>query len=264
MLAGGLRIWSLIYHSTVRACRQGHRNALMNLMVNIFQTVVFVAVFYMMFAIMGMRSAGLRGDFMMYILSGVFLFMVFNKSMMGVYQAEGPTSQMMKHANMNPIIAICAAALSALYFQTLSVALILFAYHIGWHKVEIDNFGGVLLTYLMTWATGAALGMMFLALKPWLPTTTQMMVMIYARVNMIASGKMFVANTLPGFVLVMFSWNPLFHLIDQARGFIFINYSPRFSNLEYPFWVMMTCLAIGLMGEFYTRKRASVSWQARS
>jgi hypothetical protein len=31
------------------------------------------------------------------------------------------------------------------------------------------------------------------------------------------------ANTMPYFMLAMFDWNPLFHLIDQARGFTFIN-----------------------------------------
>jgi ABC-type polysaccharide/polyol phosphate export permease len=41
---------------------------------------------------------------------------------------------------------------------------------------------------------------------------------ICQRANMIASGKMFVANALPGFMLAMFGWNPLFHCIDQARG----------------------------------------------
>jgi ABC-type polysaccharide/polyol phosphate export permease len=53
---------------------------------------------------------------------------------------------------------------------------------------------------------------------------------------MVASGKMFVANSLPGSVLVMFTWNPLFHVIDQARGFAFIDYQPRNSDLFYPLY----------------------------
>ena len=57
--------------------------------------------------------------------------------------------------------------------------------------------------------------------------------MVYRRVNMLASGKMFVANTLPSFMLAMFDWNPLFHCVDQARSMMFINYSPIHSNLSY-------------------------------
>ena len=80
---------------------------------------------------------------------------------------------------------------------------------------------------------------------------------------MIASGKMFVANTLPPSILVMFDWNPLFHTIDQARGYTFINYFPNNSSASYPFYVALACLMLGLMGEFYTRKHASVSWTAK-
>ena len=60
---------------------------------------------------------------------------------------------------------------------------------------------------------------------------------VFQRLNMVASGKMFVANSLPGSVLVMFTWNPLFHVIDQARGFAFINYQPRNSDLFYPLYL---------------------------
>ena len=79
---------------------------------------------------------------------------------------------------------------------------------------------------------------------------------------MIASGKMFVANTMPTFLLSMFDWNPLFHIIDQTRGFVFINYVPRNSNLEYPFYFTLAMLMIGLMAEFVTRNSVSLSWSA--
>ena len=85
---------------------------------------------------------------------------------------------------------------------------------------------------------------------------------MYARINMIASGKMFVANSLPAYMLAIFDWNPLFHTIDQTRGFIFINYNPHFSSATYPLYVEIALVVIGLIGESYTRKYASVSWNA--
>jgi ABC-type polysaccharide/polyol phosphate export permease len=116
---------------------------------------------------------------------------------------------------------------------------------------------------LLAWFTGLALGVVFLALKPWFPTFVSITSTIYQRANMIASGKMFVANTLPSFMVSMFDWNPLFHCIDQSRGYVFINYAPRNSSLEYPIWFGIIFLMIGLMGEFYTRRHASLSWSAR-
>jgi ABC-type polysaccharide/polyol phosphate export permease len=80
---------------------------------------------------------------------------------------------------------------------------------------------------------------------------------------MIASGKMFVVNMLPPTMYKMFSWNPLFHNIDQARGFIFINYFPHKTSLMYPVYVGIVLVMLGLIGEFYTRRHASLSWSAR-
>jgi ABC-type polysaccharide/polyol phosphate export permease len=71
-----------------------------------------------------------------------------------------------------------------------------------------------------------------------------------------------VANTLPGYMLAMFDWNPLFHAIDQCRGYVFLNYSPHFSSATYPLYITLALIMLGLMGEYYTRRHASVSWGA--
>ena len=48
-------------------------------------------------------------------------------------------------------------------------------------------------------------------------------------------------------MLAMFDWNPLFHCVDQARGVMFINYSPIHSNLSYPLKVALVAIILGLM-----------------
>jgi ABC-type polysaccharide/polyol phosphate export permease len=68
---------------------------------------------------------------------------------------------------------------------------------------------------------------------------------------------------MPTYILAMFTWNPLFHTIDQARGFIFLNYNPHYSSISYPIYVSLGCLMLGLIGEFYTRQHASISWSAK-
>jgi hypothetical protein len=42
-----------------------------------------------MFIIMGLRGAAIRGDFLVYIMSGIFLFMTHTKTMQGVFASEG-------------------------------------------------------------------------------------------------------------------------------------------------------------------------------
>lgn len=261
--ASAFTMLELIYHSSVRSVRKSHGNAVLGLLMNIGQTMMLVGVFYGMFLFLGWSSGGIRGDFMLYLMTGVFLFMCHVKAMTAVVQSEGPTSAMMKHAPMNTIVAIGAAALGELYVQILSMLVVLFIYHAAWQPLVIHDPLGALFMLLLAWFSGVAIGMIFLAAKPWAPQMVGMMAQLYSRANMFASGKMFVANSLPGFMLPYFTWNPLFHTIDQARGFSFLNYNPHYSNVIYPVAFSFAALLVGLMAEFYTRRRASISWAAK-
>ncbi len=256
-------MFEVIYHSIVRSVRKTHNNAFLAIATNLLQMVIFVMAFYIMFSVLGMRGAAIRGDFLLYLMTGIFLYMTHTKSLGAVAGSEDPTSPMMLHAPMNTIVAIASAALGALYIQVLSLFLILFIYHVAFTPLVIEEPFGAFGMLLVAWFTGCAVGLVLLAIKPWFPTFVSVFTQVYQRANMIASGKMFVANTLPGFMLAMFDWNPLFHAIDQARGFAFINYNPRYSSWEYAVWVGVVLVMIGLMGEFYTRRHASMSWSAR-
>ncbi|MEJ2022231.1 MAG: ABC transporter permease [Maritimibacter sp.] len=209
-------LFEVIYHATVRAIRKRHSNALFGLLLNMLQTMMLVAVFYLMFAVLGLRRAALRGDFLIYIMSGIFLYMTHIKTVSAVAMAEGPNSSIMHHAPMTTFVTISAAALSQLYIQLLSVMVVLFIYHIAVSPIEFYDISGTFFMLL-----------------------------------------------LPHSMLVLFNWNPLFHVIDQARGYAFINYSPHYSNWLYPLLVGQALILIGFMGEAYTRKHASLSWASR-
>ncbi|KEO54469.1 ABC transporter permease [Thioclava pacifica] len=262
-LGSTFSLLELIYHATVRKLRQSHGNALVGLLLNMVQTILLILTFYIMFGVLGLRGNSVRGDFLLYVMSGIFLFLTHTKTIGAVFGAEGPTSAMMKHAPMTTAISISAAALSTLYIQMLSMITVLFIYHAAFHPIEIYDWVGALAMMLLSWFVGLAIGLVFLAAKPWAPDVVGVIQQIYSRANMIASGKMFLANNLPHKMLVLFDWNPLFHTIDQARGYTFINYNPHFSNWHYPLYVGLALLMIGLMGEFYTRQYASLSWGAR-
>ena len=252
----------LIYRSIVRETRKDHRNAVVGLLMNMMQTIVFVTAFYFMFTILGLKGTAIRGDFMLYIMSGIFLFLTHTKAMGAVLKAEGPASAMMKHAPMNTIIAISSAAIASLYIQLLSMTVVLYLYHVIFSPITVHDPTGAIGMVLLAWLSGVAVGIIFSSLKQWFPGFISILSSIYARANMIASGKMFVANTMPGFMLAMFDWNPLFHAIDQSRSFVFINYNPHYSTISYPMKVSIILIMVGLMLKFYTRKNASASWEA--
>jgi ABC-type polysaccharide/polyol phosphate export permease len=253
----------VIYVATVRQLRRSHANAIIGLLLNMLQNMTLVAVFFVMYSVLGLRGSLLRGDFLLYIMTGIFLYMTHVKTVGAVAGSEGPTSPMMQHAPMNTLVAIISAALAELYIQVISVVVVLYIYHIAFNPIDIENMSGSFAMLLLAWYSGIGVGLIFLALKPWFPNFTSVGTQLYTRANMIASGKMFVANTLPFNLLAMFDWNPLFHIIDQSRGFAFINYNPHYSNWLYPLIVATVLLMIGFMGESYTRRHASLSWGAR-
>ena len=262
-IASAIAIAELIYHVAVHSVRKSHRNALASIALNMLQAIIFVLTFYAMFEILGMRRNTIRGDFLLYLMSGVFLFMTHVKTLGAVAGAENSTSGMMKHAPMNTAVTIGAAALSALYIQVLSLTLILFVYDVAFKQITIDQPVYAFGMLLLAWFTGIGIGLVLLAAKPWAPQFVAIFTQVYQRANMIASGKMFVANTLPAYMVNMFDWNPLFHAIDQCRGFVFLNYTPHNSSITYPLLVGVGLIMIGLMGEFFTRRNASLSWGAR-
>ncbi|MBY0349986.1 ABC transporter permease [Tabrizicola sp.] len=263
-LSLGFETLELIYHTAVRNLRKSYHNAVLGLVMAIVQALLMLLVIYFTMSLFGLRRIAVRGDFMLYVMSGVFMFMTHVKAIGAVASADGPTSPMMMHAPMNPIISIMGAALGSLYQQTLAVSVILFVYHAAWNPISIDQPVGMLGMYLLSWFSGIGIGMIFFSAMPWQPQVVGIIKTLYQRANVIASGKMVVANNLAPNRRDWFDWNPLFHTIDQARGFIFLNYTPRFTSYEYAIYFALTCMMIGLMAEFFTRQYASASWNKRN
>src|SRR6056297_2653255 len=129
IFGSALALSELIYHNTVRSLRKTHANAFVGLLMSMLQSVIMVVAFVLLFSVLGLRGTAIRGDFLLYIMSGIFLFMTHTKAMGAVIGSEGPASPMMKHAPMTTAVAICSAALGSLYIQVLSMVVVLWVYH---------------------------------------------------------------------------------------------------------------------------------------
>ena len=253
----------LIFHVSIRNLRKSHGNAIVGLVLAIVQAIIMVLTMYFLFDVMGLRKVAVRGDFMLYVMSGVFMFMTHIKAIGAVAGAENAASSMMMHAPMNPIISICGAALATLYQQALAASVILFFYHSVFNPITIEDPVGMMAMFLLSWFTGCGIGMILMAFTPWQPELAGILTRLFMRLNMVASGKMLLANNTQPKMRNLFDWNPLFHTIDQGRGFIFLNYAPRYTSWEYALKVALVCVMIGLMAEFFTRQHISASWKKR-
>lgn len=264
ILGTGLVTLELIFHLAVRELRKSHGNAVLGLLMTQVQSVLMIAIMYFLFDLLGLRRVAVRGDFLLYVMSGVFMFMTHVSVIGAVSRADGPTSPMMMHSPMNPIIAILGSALAALYRQTLSATVILFLYHSFFNPVYIRDPVGLLGVHLLAWASGLGIGMILRSARPWQPDLASILTSVIMRVNVIASGKMVLVNNMTPSLRSWFDWNPLFHVIDQGRGEVFLNYTPHFTSLSYPIYVTLALIVLGLMAEFFTRQHASASWGSRS
>lgn len=257
-----LDFFRLVYHATVRDVRKGKGNAFMALGMEIMQGIILVGFFYVLITFLGMRGIAVRGSFILYVLTGVFLFMTHNKAVSAV-SGGGAVNPMLMHAPVTTLMLIVSGALSALYTQLLAALVIAFIANVLIEPFTVHDMKGVAICFFLAWFSGAAVGVIFLALRPFFPSAIQIIEQIYKRANMIFSGKMFLASTLPGTMLPFFTWNPLFHTIDQARGYAFVNYTAKVTTLMYPITLSFFLILIGMMLEHWARKYASSSWNAR-
>lgn len=262
-LTAALELGGLIYHCAVRQARGPSSNALAGLAMNVVQVIIMILALYWSMTLLGISRTALRGDFVVFLMSGVLSYSTYQKTMTAVFRSDGPTSPMMLHAPMNTAVAIASSALGALYIQVLVSFVILFGYHVAFKPVEIADPVFAFEMLLLSWLLGVGCGMVLLAIRPWAPRLAPVLLTILTRVNFFASGKMMVGNALGFSLLYLFYWNPLFHVIDQMRGAVFANYFPRNSSVSFALWWAFAMIVIGLMGEFYSRRNISASWAKR-
>ncbi len=255
-----LTFWELVYHSIVRTVRTSSGNAALGLLNEITQTLIMFAMFYIIMIFLSLGGIALRGDPVVFVLTGVLLFMLHNQAISKVMGAASPTSPIMKHRPMTTMISILSASFAQLYIQALAMGLIVIIVHVLRGGLNIHMPTDLFVPIILAWGSGVAIGLLFLVAKPFAPNIIPVISQVYRRANMVTSGKMMPANLMPGAMVGWFDWNPLFHAIDQARGAAFVNYFPRNSNLEYPVYFTLTVLLIGLMAENWLRRNMSLSW----
>ncbi len=253
----------LIYHSVVRDIRKSSGSASLGLLSELSQSLMMVGMFYVMYSFMGLKGLAIRGDFVIFLLTGIFLYLTHNKAITAVMSASNASSAIMKHAPMTTMVSILSAAFGALYLQVLAFTVILFVVHVLRGGLEFYDAPRLLVPFFLAWASGCAIGLLFMNLKPLAPRLVGMISTVYKRANMITSGKMIPANMMGAATVQWFDWNPLFHCIDQMRGAAFVNYLPRYSSLEYPLYFAMVGLMLGLIGERWVTRNISLSWGKR-
>ncbi len=258
LMTAAFEFIGLAYHSVVREVRTQSGSATFGILKELGFIVTFLGMFYLIFTFMG-RAIAIRGDFMMFLLSGVALLIVHMKAIGAVRSASIATSAIMMHAPMTVVLSILAKAFGGLYLQATAFSIVLVAMWIFGMDLTIQNPTYLVLPVFLAWASGIAIGLMFMVISPIAPSIMGVLSQAYIRAQMITSGKFLPAAYMPPNLRDLFEWNPLFHVIDQARLAIFINYNKEVTSIEYPIFFTMGFVLLGLMGEFWARQNLSKS-----
>ena len=218
----------LIFHNTVRSIRKDHRDAILAILYSIFQTLVMVGAFYILMDMLGLRSLAIRGDFLLYVMSGNFVFMTHVKSVSAVMGSEDSTSPMMQHLPMNTRISIWASAFSALYIQIVSIGSILVVYHLVWTPIEVHQpVGAVAMLASCVVFRRCGRKRVFGDQAVDTGADRRSSADLYRAPTCLRRAKCSWPTRLQHKWWRSSTWNPLFHIIDQGRGYIFVNYNPR-------------------------------------
>ncbi|MEM9717198.1 MAG: ABC transporter permease [Pseudomonadota bacterium] len=253
----------LLYVSTINEIRGGSANALKAILMRVVQMVIMIVAFFALMSFTGLRNMGLRGDQILFTASGIFLFFIMN----GAFKAaldQNPNAGQNMHAPITPLLTLLSSALAQLYINILTIFLIGLIIHTLIEPISVDNPKKLAAAVFWTWICGISIGTVFGGVGAFFPIVKSLAPMIMMRLNMVFSGKMFAANSLPAAMIPFFWWNPLFHTIDQARDAIFLNYTARYTTMEYTMWFTFAAFAIGLMLLHAAKKLVSASWGARA
>jgi len=258
-----VRFFELLFHTTVRNVRRESVNPIIAILYQVMTSIILIVVFIFFIRVLGTRTIAIRGNEIQFVMVGVQLFMVHNAAMGAVAGGLNVRDPMTLHTHITHFLLIMAAGFSTLYIQILAMLIIYPVVHVLIEPIAFQSFKGFCYALFLSWGTGIGLGYVIGGLQPYAPRIMGLFMIMYARANMIFSGKMLVANSVTAAMLPYFYWNPLFHTIDYSRGSSFINYTPRLTNINYPLTIMIILIVIGFLLQKNARDKVSVSWGTR-
>lgn len=247
---------SLVYSLVVRDLRTEHKNAALGILISISQPLLMGLLFYGFMQIMGGARGQVRGDSLTFIITGFIIFFAHIRTVSAV--AISLRQDMLNHQRLTPFLMICVKAIGQLYKNTFALIIMLALNYLLRDVYEMFDPLLFMSAMFWCWLSGVAVGSIFLAINRYFSWGV-MLNTTYIRIMFFTSGKFFVANNLPSTVRPFFDWNPLFHLLDQGRGAVFMNYSARTTSMDYAIMVTLGLLVIGFLTESYVRRHYNAS-----
>lgn len=253
LLNYGFLIWAL----TVRGLREATGGAAMGFLKGVLMALAFCLIFYFVVTFFGLGRLTVRGDLMVFILIGAGFFFAMKFTMAAAMQAMRSSWKMAAHPHLSPVLFVYADCLGVLYNWTLAIVLIFIGNGLVTGEMALEKPLMFFPIWIITWLTGMGLGMVLGFLLTYFSWAILFKRILF-KLMFFTSGKFTNANLIPGEMLPVFLWNPLFHLIDQMRDAAFVNYTAQKTNMVYPTIFCIVLLLAGHMLHDYMLRRRNV------
>ena len=247
---------SLVYSLVVRDLRTEHRNAALGILISVAQPLLMGLLFFAFMSIMGRGGGQIRGDALTFVITGFIIFFAHIRTVTGV--AGSLRQDMLNHQRLTPFLMISVKAIGSLYKNVFALLIMLAANYLLRGVYEMDDMLLFMGAIFWCWLGGVAVGSIFLAINRYL-SWGNLLSTTYVRIMFFTSGKFFVASTIPSNIRPFLDWNPLFHLLDQGRGAVFVNYAASTTSMDYAIKVILLLMVVGFLTEAYVRRHYSVS-----
>lgn len=247
MLYGVLNLSSKIFYYSVALVRKQSGSTSWGFLITIFEYSYNFLIILLIMLIVRSMGGVIRAPFLLYVLTGVSIFLIHNK-IIGSFLDADSNKPLLPVLSVGNSVLIWGEFLQSVYMQVIVslIFLTIIIFTTGTFRVADPLLA--IWVFMMALAYSVALGALGFALMPLQKRVVKRVFAVYRRLGIIFSGKMIPGNLATGTsIFAFYRINPLFHIIDQFRGAMFENYHPHNSNLAYPFTAICLMLFVALI-----------------
>ena len=245
----------LMWALTVRTIREESGGPAIGLLRGIGMALFFCLIFYFVMTFLRLTSLAVRGDLMVFIIIGIGFFFAAKMTMMAALQGMTNSWDMAAHPHLSPVLFVYAKSLAVFYNYFIAIVILFIGNGLINGVFELQTPILFFPLFTLGWLCGMGAGMVlgFMVFYFWWATVFKR---VFLKIMFITSGKFTNANVIPNDALPFFTWNPMFHLIDQMRGAAFVNYTPQNTNMVYPIIVTFFLVVGGhILHDYMLRHR---------
>lgn len=250
-----LRFFALVHAMAVMTLARRSTGAF-GLLAAFVTPVALCIGFLTTYEVFGLFRPPLRGDIVLFLLTGIYLFQLAARTRSATALTQG--GALLHHQPVQPVLLVWSGAIASLYIVLISMGIVFGGAALLRGGLSVEDPAGLALPLLLAWGWGIGCGMVLSGIARYAGGGA-IIGLLWQRAMFLTSGIFYLAASVPGWMRPWFDWNPLFHIIDQMRAAAFVNYAGADTSLAYAAKVVAALLLVGHALERRVRADFSIS-----